>query len=583
MRHLLNGIEVSPRNRDSIGVVSDFTGDPDVLSLNVDSVILPREANQYIKTWIQNNGLFIGIPYTVEMDGNISLDYYIDLSDSSAKPIIRQHEIEVKLKRRNGSDDFWEKARGTSFDLMVKDDPFYFDEKRVGYIVVRDDAAMMALQLSTTIFIMTVQLYNAIKDFADRTAETTTTPLQAALKWAIQILYWISLLSSIIALVSQLFPILFPRIKYLKGLYYSEIFNKGCQFLGYTALPSDTIFNIQPGWFTLPVPLSEDNDSFFDDISNALADPKNKPTCSASDTTPTFGAWLDEVLKQFNAKLFINPANKTVRIERRDWMQQQTPLQIDPALNMQPDRDEQFTYNTEEAWKRYYMAYTLDYTDTHTVDGKMFGRHQAEYSTENNVPTAGINADLVTIKGLNEVRINFAMGSPKEKLSFIEILASAFFLLVDATTQAIAQGVGGSGTNYYAQILDRKNVLKISNEYFGITKSLYVKAKSGPGDRVILNTENNNFDDIYSATALWNNFHYINFIANNDFIIHEEARIRLRQSQFVSLQNSNYIFTNNKWCEVLRIEWIDEKSDAKITYKEPLDWANGKVFLDKIN
>ena len=102
MRHLLNGIEVSPRNRDSIGVVSDFTGDPDVLSLNVDSVILPREANQYIKTWIQNNGLFIGIPYTVEMDGNISLDYYIDLSDSSAKPIIRQHEIEVKLKRRNG-------------------------------------------------------------------------------------------------------------------------------------------------------------------------------------------------------------------------------------------------------------------------------------------------------------------------------------------------------------------------------------------------------------------------------------------------------------------------------------------------
>ena len=579
MRHLLNGIEVSPRNRDSIGVVSDFTGNPDVLSLNVDTLILPREANQYIKTWIQNNGLFLGIPYTVEMDGNITLDYYIDLSDSSAKPIIRQHEIEVKLKRRNGSDTFWEKARGTSFDLMIKDNPTYFDTKRLGYIVVRDDAAMMAFQLSVSIFMMTIQLVQSIKDFADRLAETTTTPLQGAIKWVIQIIYWISILAAIISLLSQLFPILFPRIKYFKGLYYSEIFNKGCQFLGYTALPSDTIFNVQPGWFTLPVPLNEDNDSFFDGISNDLADPKNKPTCSASDTTPTFGAWLDEVLKQFNAKLFIDSVNKTVRIERRDWLDSQTSLQLDPALNIQPDRDEQFTYNTEETWKRYYIAYTLDYTDAHTVDGKMFARHQAEYSTENNVPTT--NADLVTIKGLNEVRINFAMGAPKGKLSFIELLAIPFFALADSVTSTFASIGIGNATNYVAQVLDRINVLKVSNEYFGITKSLYVKQAPAGGNKVSLDTPY--YDTRYSATALWDEFHYINFIANNDYIIHEEARIRLRQSQFVSLQNNNYIFTNNKWCEVLRIEWIDEKSAATITYKEPLDWANGKVTLLKIN
>ena len=579
MRHLLNGIEVSPRNRDSIGVVSDFTGNPDVLSLNVDTLILPREANQYIKTWIQNNGLFLGIPYTVEMDGNITLDYYIDLSDSSAKPIIRQHEIEVKLKRRNGSDTFWEKARGTSFDLMIKDNPTYFDSKRLGYIVVRDDAAMMAFQLSVSIFMMTIQLVQSIKDFADRLAETTTTPLQGAIKWVIQIIYWISILAAIISLLSQLFPILFPRIKYFKGLYYSEIFNKGCQFLGYTPLPSDTIFNVQPGWFTLPVPLNEDNDSFFEGISNDLADPKNKPTCSASDTTPTFGAWLDEVLKQFNAKLFIDSVNKTVRIERRDWLDSQTSLQIDPALNIQPDRDEQFTYNTEETWKRYYIAYTLDYTDAHTVDGKMFARHQAEYSTENNVPTT--NADLVTIKGLNEVRINFAMGAPKGKLSFIELLGIPFFALADSVTSTFASIGIGNATNYVAQVLDRINVLKVSNEYFGITKSLYVKQAPAGGNKVSLDTPY--YDTRYSATALWDEFHYINFIANNDYIIHEEARIRLRQSQFVSLQNNNYIFTNNKWCEVLRIEWIDEKSAATITYKEPLDWANGKVTLLKIN
>lgn len=577
MRHLLNGIEVSPRNRDSIGVVSDFTGNPDVLSLNVDTLILPREANQYIKTWIQNNGLFIGIPYTVEMDSNISLEYYIDLSDSSAKPVIRQHEIEVKIKRRNGSDDFWDKARGTSFDLMAKDNPTFFNYKDVPYFVIRDDAALMSFQISISIFLITVQIIDAAKQLAEAAVDLLPpTTLSGVAKFAIKLIYFLSLLSALSLLLAQIFPIIFPRKKYLKGLYYSEIFNKGCQFLGYTALPS-SIFQTQPGWFTLPIPLQESNESFFEKISNALPDYFNSGHCSASDTTPTFGAWLDEVLKQFNAKLFIDAANKTVRLERRDWLQQQTQLQIDPSLNLQPDRDEQFTYNTEETWKRYYISYSLDYTDAHTVDGKMFGRHDAEYSTENNVPTT--NSDLVTIKGLNEVRISFALGAPKEKLSFTEVLGLGLAYIYDAATQAINQAFGGTGTNLVGQVLDRKNALKIANEYFGVTKCLYVKP--GNNNRVLLDTSK--YDTFYSATALWNKFHYINFIANNDFIIPEEARIRLRHSQFVSLLNSNYIFTNNKWCEVLRLEWIDEKSDAKITYKEPLDWANGKVSLLKIN
>lgn len=577
MRHLLNGIEVSPRNRDSIGVVSDFTGNPDVLSLNVDTVILPREANEYIKNWIQNNGLFIGIPYTVEMDGNISLEYYIDLSDSAAKPIVRQHEIEVKLKRRNGLDDFWEKARGTSFDSMVKTKGAnYFDYKDVGYYVIRDTGEMDALQMAFAFFMLTLQIIQATKDLADRAAETTTTPLQGALKFAIQLVYWITLAAAIVTLMAQIFPILFPRIKYFKGLYYSEIFKKGCEYLGYTPLTS-SIFTNQPGWFTLPVPLQSTNESFFDKISNNLPDYFNAGHCSASDTTPTFGAWLDEVLKQFNAKLFIDAANKTVRLERRDFQLPQSSLQIDPALNIQPERDGQFTYNTEEAWKRYYISYTLDYTDVHTIDGDMFGWHQAEYSTENAVSV--IDQDLVTIKGLNEVRINFAMGDVKGKLGFRELLAIPIAVTVDIVTKIITFGFGG--TNYFAQILDRVNALKIANEYFGVTKCLYVKKAPGSNKRVTADW--NKFPDVYSATGLWNNFHSINFIANNDFIIHEEARIRLRQSQFVSLQNSNYIFTNNKWCEVLRIEWIDEKSYASITYKEPLDWANGKVTLLKIN
>ena len=116
MKHFLNGIEISPRNREDIGVICDFTGNPDILSVNTDTLVLPREANQLVKQHIQTSGLFVGIPYQIQLDGGINLNYYIDLCDPGSKPVVREHEIEVKIKRSKGFDDFRSKADGTSFD-----------------------------------------------------------------------------------------------------------------------------------------------------------------------------------------------------------------------------------------------------------------------------------------------------------------------------------------------------------------------------------------------------------------------------------------------------------------------------------
>jgi len=50
---------------DEIGFVSDYTDNPEVDSISVDSVILPREAKKIIQDHIQNVGLFEGIPYQI--------------------------------------------------------------------------------------------------------------------------------------------------------------------------------------------------------------------------------------------------------------------------------------------------------------------------------------------------------------------------------------------------------------------------------------------------------------------------------------------------------------------------------------
>ena len=48
MRHFINGVEVTPRNIDEIGIISDFTNNPDQLNLSTDTIILPREGKEII-------------------------------------------------------------------------------------------------------------------------------------------------------------------------------------------------------------------------------------------------------------------------------------------------------------------------------------------------------------------------------------------------------------------------------------------------------------------------------------------------------------------------------------------------------
>ena len=117
MRHFLNGIEIAPRNLDDIGVVADFTGNPDFINISIDALVLPREAVQIVTDHIANVGLFESIPYTIELQPNVSVEYYVDLLDDVK---IKSHEVQVKLKKRKSIDDFFERAEGSSFDLLVK-------------------------------------------------------------------------------------------------------------------------------------------------------------------------------------------------------------------------------------------------------------------------------------------------------------------------------------------------------------------------------------------------------------------------------------------------------------------------------
>jgi hypothetical protein len=564
MRHFLNDIEITPRNRTEIGVISDFSDNPEVLSINVDTLVLPREAFDIVKQHIQTVGLFEGIPYRVEMASGISLEYYVDLTEN---PIFRNFECELKIKRRLATDSFFDRANGTSFELMVKKG-VNFSVFDIPYVIVPDGQVMLAIVTAITLFSMTQALIQAVKDLATTISQgvQASTPnagvppsidtgdiIAFALNVAAQVIYVAGLLVAVINLATKLFELIFPKVRKFKGAYFNTLLTQACSYLGYQF--QSTLLSLP--YTHLPVPLVKNRKSIWDYLPDQLTnDYFNKGYPSSSDTTPTLGQLISALEDTFNARTKV--VNGVVYFERRDYWQNITTNNMQPAMVLQSDRDDQFTFNMEEMWKRYYIHLQLDPLDFHTMD-TIYDYHNSEYSCE---PVNVMNSDLVNIKGLNDVNVPFALGARKNRLTVTEKLVKGLFQVIDALT-----GVFGGGTNFASKVDSRIGVLMISQEYFGVSKILYTIGGKQPI----------NYLELLSGTALWNQYHYINQMQLNGWKIKSDVRIRIAESDFVNLLDNNYAEIDGLMCEILRLEWIDERSFAQITYRIPDQFAVGKV------
>jgi hypothetical protein len=577
MKHFLNGIEISPRDRNEIAVISDFSGDPNVLTISTETLVLARDAYDIVKQHIATIGFFEGIPYRIELDGGIVLNFYVDLTENA---VFRDHDCEVSLKKRNGSDNFFENANATSFELILKkiadgQTNVNFSTIDVPYIVLNDDHYTQTIMLLVTIYIMTQQTLDAGKQLVESISEViqASTPsvgvgvvidlgdvIVAILKAVARAIYFALLLVALIQLATKLVFLIFPPERKLKGIRVKELMSKSCQFLGFQF--QSTLLDSLPNLTILPVPLIRNRKSIWEWLPEELTSPFNKGVPSSSDSVSSIGSLFDAMETMFNAKTRVN--NGVVRFERRDWWMNNSTTMI-PALVKQNERTDEFTLNTSDVWKRYYIRYSLDFSDLHTLE-KVYDSHDAEFSTER---TNIVNSDLNLIKGLNEVNIPFSLGARKGFLFWFEEIAKGLFQTIDALINLF-----GGSSNLAQTIEDRKNTLMVSQNYFSQTKILWCSA-SGRQPADYLN--------FISAKSLWNGFHAINQIQLNDYKIKTNARIRINSQDFLNLLDNNFVQIDGKMCEILRLEWMDEKSFAQITYKEPFDYANGKVYTLTIN
>ena len=570
MRWILNGTEVTPRNSVEISLNSDWTGRPTELEAGTDSLKIPREGLDVIQLWINQYGPFQGIPLQCITREGLTIEYYVDLMDGA---IYEDYDITVKIKKRKGKDNFFDQADGTSFELMARKgvDFNVFDTP---YVIIKDNAVELALTMAVSLYVMTrelidqiVALSETITNIIDAVTPQTGTGVTFSIgqiatliiKALVQLAIIALLIVAIVKMAEQFFELLFPKVRYFQASKVRTLIAKGCEHLGYSL--QSNLLNDLANLTILPVPLVKDKGSFWDFLQNDLNWAYTKGYPTAKDSTPTLGSLISFIENLYNAKTRV--INGVVQIERRDYWAGITQNQFIPALNVQSERREKYQFNTNDAWKRTYISFDVDPSDTHTMD--FFDPTDAEYSTEiSNIA----NSDLTLLKGLNTINAPFAFAVRKNKLNWLESFAKEFFEVVDEVVEAF----GGNG-NFAAQIVNRLGVTQISQQFFSKNKLMWTVGGKQPL----------NYPDYISASAIYNNYHVINEIQNNNYKIFEDVPVRMTGQEYTSIINNNFATFDGNVCEILTIQYLEDKNYAVVSYKQPFDYADGKVYTLTIN
>lgn len=556
--YTLAGEDIKPVNAADIRFKLDFTGgitgDIEEAELTTDSIILSNRAKRICLNHIDQFGIFQGIPLTIQV-GGLSLEYYVDIDDNPKISGEGDSEIEVNIKRRKAIDWFRQEANGLSFEAINITNPI--NTLLAPYLIVFDNQLEMLIMLGISTFTLVKALIEGIQDIVIAVTEViqAATPnagvppsfntgaiISAVILLAARIIYVAALVVALIQLTKQIIELIFPPVRFLKATKVRELIDKGCQKLGFTFQSSimDTYENLT----ILPVPLKDNNQSVIDKLFTLNNGSYTKGYPTAKDTTPTLGTLFDFMEDFAQAQLRI--IGTVVYLEEDEFWVQQSGLQIINTLNLQDVRENQWTYNIFDFWKRYIVSWRYDISDFHTMD--KIDKIDVELSTEAVNLT---DPDLFNVKGLIDIDLSFAYGTRKNNLTFVEKQALPFAELADSVVQFF-----GGNSSLVSQINARVGVTQIGQQYYSVSKMLFATNGRQPA----------NYLDKIGAKVIYDLYHTKKQVKENFKRIYQ-ARIPFSDSNFEMILGNNFVTDEQgNSLQIRTLEWINESREASIEY-----------------
>jgi hypothetical protein len=260
---------------------------------------------------------------------------------------------------------------------------------------------------------------------------------------------------------------------------------------------------------------------------------------------------IREFKKMFNADFKI--LDGTLYFERKDNFRTQSPYIIPDTFTDQ-DRLQNFNgFNIDEFKANYNIYWSTDIQDQNTLDNIEGLSFQAQIS-----PLNTDNPELTNLTGLEQIALPFALPVRKDKLTIVEEAVKVFAITVDAVTGQLGNPQGLSGL-----INNRIGVLHLSSHYTNTGKFVVMS-----GDKLAKDQRS-----ILSATALYDNYHYINSFVptngeHNQYWTYEEQEIPFCYEDFVSLEGNNLVETQSgEPAEISFLKWDVLSNVATVSYR----------------
>ena len=563
-----------PTNWESVEILATFDNRNNQANITTTNLEFVNEAAQYIADSFRSGlsgglGAFEGPDldiFAVDKDGFFqAFQGFIDFTkDYKESNFIKQDKTKplktsVGIKKLNGLNTLNDIMEGVTFGLMEKEGVLTSsDWVNLPWVVQKKFDALEFAVLNITIFITVKEaveqvqrLADDIKDFAALLASATfpsTGVVGAVLNGVLTIIvraaYLAVIIIQLVQLSEQVFNVLIPRVRQLKIGKFRTLLSKPLENYGYTLVCDiPEIDNL----YYLPTVTTEDS-NFADKFLK-----KVKVNTSGAPSVQDFGFLYSEIFEKFlemtnsRAAIIDNGGAKEVhvRTESDPWWRKTSNVDLfsDKLID-------EVGYNLNELNGRQLIKFTVDSIDDWTTDN-YFGTSYEVVT----VPDTVENPQKVSIKGIDEVNIPWALPNPKGDLTPLEDL-----MLFFATTAEDAINTLGGNVNLSSQLRNKVNAFKTSGETWSIPRVIWLEGGGIP----------TNNRDLFSARTLYEKYHVEKSFVDNNYYgqkyTFEEIVVPLRLRQFKDLINNAYFtLPNGDFGKIESCRWTPSEDSATVT------------------
>lgn len=605
--YYINGVQINePNNYPELNIDVTFDADNSSEAVTVnsweigvnnlskgnDGLVL---ANNYIEQGLTGGtGVFEGLPYVIKLDNEQGTVYtlfdgYLDLSTAN----IQNGLITATAIEQGKLDWLNDVADSFSFEYLAAIGKITTaDYIAIPYVINKKINATEVIMLSTTIFVVTMQIMKEIVNL-QQLEISAANPLEttAIIRLLFEIIYIIFMFAALIKLIVDLFNMLIQPVKYHYGMKASVLLEKGFEHLGLKFKSS--ILQTHPYDKLVIIPekyqIFEDNTGLIRRVTGLVK--------SSIDVNGfykgTFGQLLREIKGMFNAKLIYS--NETYFLEKQNFINTAAIYQL-PNIE-----DSGHGFNYDEFYSNYLISFQTDLNDKNTIQEYTGTSYQIQQ-----IPKVINNKKMVLAKGLQQVNINFALGKRKTDLNFIEEAMDLLFKTVVSTVKMVIRAVNiiSVKVNFVINLINttvktlkalnvnvvfipvslpklktptiinmidgtRKNMLKMETDYVAVPKMVIIDVSSNIRNNVLLQGN----ETYLSAKYLWDNFHYFtSFVeingVNNQMKPKQTPEIPFTFEDYTKVRTSNKLLTaDGKEGKLIKVNFNPDKQTATITYK----------------